>query len=190
MTTYKKYIEGFTGVLSGLQFTDSTGKQVEIELAYSQFRTMLEGLKKSNGTVFLIGNGGSSGIVSHTSVDLLNSCKVKAFPITDNSQLTCFANDFGYEQVFSKPLETLISPNDILIAVSSSGKSKNILNAATIAREKNADVITFSGFRYDNPLRSLGTLNAWIESDSYGIVEIGHAFILHYLTDRFCGLIK
>jgi len=189
MNNYKQYLDSFEKVLLGLVATDESQKEINLEEAYKLFSDLLDSVKSQNHSVFLIGNGGSSGIISHTSVDLLNSCMIKAFPLTDNSQLTCFANDFGYENVYSKPLETLLSRGDLLIAVSSSGNSKNIVNAAKLARDKGNAVISLTGFRSDNSLRQCGNLNFWLNSSSYGIVEIGHAFILHYLTDRFSGKI-
>ena len=104
--------------------------------------------------------------------------------MTDNSILTCLANDYGYEKVFSEGLKTLFTGNDMLIAVSSSGSSKNIVNAAESAIQKGGKVITFSGFRDSNPLRSLGDYNFWLNSTNYGKVEIGHAMLLHILTDE------
>jgi D-sedoheptulose 7-phosphate isomerase len=131
-----------------------------------------------------VGNGGSSGIISHSSIDFINACKLRAMPFTDNSILTCLANDYGYENVFSEGLKTLFTSKDILIAVSSSGSSKNIRNAAEKARELGGKVVTFSGFKSDNPLRSLGDYNFWLDSSNYGKVEIGHALLLHILTDE------
>jgi D-sedoheptulose 7-phosphate isomerase len=189
MNNFKQYLGKFDQVLSGLVTTDEFQNEINIEEAYSVFSELLNSVRTQNHTVYLIGNGGSNGIISHTSVDLLNSCKIKAFPLTDSSQITCFANDFGYESVFSKPLETLLSAGDILIAVSSSGNSKNIVNAVKLARSKGNSVVSFSGFKQDNSLRQTGNLNFWLDSKDYGIVEIGHAFILHYLTDRICLLI-
>ncbi len=136
------------------------------------------------GTIYLVGNGGSSGIVSHSSIDFINACKLRAVAMTDNSVLTCLANDYGYENVFSEGLKTLFTDKDLLIAVSSSGSSMNIRNAANHAREKGGKVITFSGFKEDNPLRNLGDYNYWLNSSNYGKVEIGHALLLHILTDE------
>src|SRR6185503_15029703 len=97
--------------------------------------------------------------------------------------LTAIGNDCGYDQVFSLPLKKLMRPNDLLIAISSSGQSPSILNGATIAREKEAHVITFSGFKEDNPLRQMGDLNFWLDRVDYGLVETGHFFLLHTLVD-------
>jgi D-sedoheptulose 7-phosphate isomerase len=98
--------------------------------------------------------------------------------------LTCLANDYGYENVFSEGLKTLFTSKDALIAVSSSGSSQNIRNAAVLAKQMGGQVLTFSGFKTDNPLRSLGDYNFWLNSTDYGKVEIGHALLLHILTDE------
>jgi D-sedoheptulose 7-phosphate isomerase len=95
------------------------------------------------------------------------------------------ANDFGYENAFARMLSQLLNQGDMLIVISSSGNSMNMRNAAKIAKEKGAYVITFTGFSADNPLRHLGNTNIWLESDDYGFVEIGHQFILHNIADRF-----
>ena len=97
---------------------------------------------------------------------------------------TCISNDYGYEHVYEKQLAQFIEKEDVLIAISSSGNSKNIINAATFAKNKGAHVITLSGFSENNRLRQIGDYNLWLNANDYGQVEIGHAFILHYFTDR------
>ena len=139
---------------------------------------------RSKSHVYVIGNGGSAGVASHMAIDLLNMSKIKAHTLYDLSSLTCIANDYGYENVFSKQLDILLNTDDVLIAISSSGTSLNILNAVNEAKDKGAYVLTLSGFSSDNPLRKLGTQNVWLDSCDYGVVEIGHAFILHNIADR------
>ena len=181
----KKYLQTFQNVVSGVVITDNNENEISITDALTRIKQQFDILKKNGNSIYLIGNGGSSGIVSHASVDLLNSCNIKAFPLTDNSQITCFANDYGYENVFSKQLETLLTTGDILITVSSSGKSNNIINAAATASQKEIFLITLSGFSEDNTLRKSGDINLWSDSGTYGIVEIGHAFLLHFITDFY-----
>lgn len=182
----KSYLQEFSGILNGTVITDSKGKTFESEEVYNILSKLFEDISKSGGMVYLVGNGGSSGIISHSSIDFINACKMRAMPMTDNSILTCLANDYGYENVFSEGLKTLFSDRDILIAVSSSGNSKNILNAAKVAKDKGGKVVTFSGFKSENPLRSAGDYNFWLNSTNYGKVEIGHALLLHILTDEIC----
>ncbi len=96
-------------------------------------------------------------------------------------------NDLGYDQVFAKQIEMHGRPGDLVIAISSSGRSANILNAVKAARAAKSAVVTFSGFAADNPLRSLGNINFYIASDRYGFVEIGHLTICHAILDFLCG---
>lgn len=183
--TFEKYLSAFSEILKSVIISDTSGKNIDENTYWPILQQKLTETKNNNATIYLIGNGGSNGIVSHASVDFLNTCKIRAIPLTDSSQLTCFANDYGYENIFAKPLETLISNDDILIAVSSSGSSKNIVNAVQIAKSKGTFVLTLSGFRPDNPLKQLGNINFWLNSKHYGMVEIGHALLLHYISDKF-----
>ncbi len=136
------------------------------------------------GSLYIIGNGGSAAVASHAVTDFFNIAGLRAMTLHDSSTLTCFSNDYGYEQAFSRRAERLLTHNDVLIAISSSGQSANIRNACEAARRRNARVITLSGFRANNPLRRMGDINYWLDSDDYGMVEIGHLFLLHYLADR------
>ena len=145
---------------------------------------MLIQCRNQNGAVYIVGNGGSAAIASHATIDFLNMAKMKATAMLDSAVTTCISNDYGYEYVYSKQLEKFIGPQDVLIAISSSGQSKNIINAVNIAKKNDAKVITLSGFQDNNQLRQIGHYNLWLNSIDYGQVEIGHAFILHYLTDR------
>ena len=99
--------------------------------------------------------------------------------------LTCMANDYGYENVFAKPIEMFAEADDMLFAISSSGQSPNILNACESALAKNCNVITFSGFSSDNPLRKLGRMNFYVPSTHYGFVELAHQVLIHCILDLF-----
>src|SRR3990167_330666 len=174
----------FKTVIDGMTCTDAMEKIYVIEEALQKFIEQLHYVRKKNNAVYLIGNGGSAGVASHALTDFLNVCRLRAYVLHDSSLITCMANDFGYEHAYARILNTVMCSGDMLIAISSSGKSLNICNAAKIATEKNGIVITLSGFKQDNPLRKLGDLNFWLDSCDYGLVEIGHAFILHNISDR------
>lgn len=145
-------------------------------------------LKK--GTVYVIGNGGSAGIASHFSNDLMKALKIPSQTLFDSNLMTCLSNDIGYENVFSYPLERLLKPNDLLVSISSSGKSPNIIKAAEVALEKDIPLITLSGFLYNNPLRQLGRLNFWVDQSDYGLVETSHFFLLHTIIDLYTNYLK
>ena len=133
--------------------------------------------------VMIIGNGGSAAIATHMHNDLCNSVGIPAMTFNESAQLTALANDHGYEQVFERPIDLWAKSGDLLVAISSSGKSENILKGVQAAKKKGCDVITLSGFRPDNPLRQLGQINFYVASQSYGEVEVSHMSLVHYLTD-------
>ena len=89
-----------------------------------------------NSRILLFGNGGSAAIASHVSVDMTKNIKVKAMNFNEADLITCFSNDYGYEKWIEKAIEFYGSKGDILILISSSGKSKNMLNACKAARRK------------------------------------------------------
>ena len=103
----------------------------------------------------------------------------------DSSLLTGVGNDYGYKHVFEKPIEMFADLGDVLFAISSSGKSKSIINAVNVSKKNGTKVITLSGFNPQNELRTLGCVNFWCNSSDYGMVEISHQFILHNISDRF-----
>jgi D-sedoheptulose 7-phosphate isomerase len=144
---------------------------------------LLRSTKTQNTKIFLIGNGGSSSIAEHMATDLTKNAGLKAMALSGTPMLTTFSNDYGYENMFAKFVEFFAEKEDVLIAISSSGQSKNILNACDQAKQNKMKVITFSGFSQDNPLRTKGDLNFWIDSASYGFVEILHGIILHWIND-------
>lgn len=146
---------------------------------------LLSDTKKNNSNVYIIGNGGSAGVAAHATTDFFNVANIRATTLHESSLLTCMTNDYGYENAFMKMISLLIKKEDILIAISSSGQSKNILNAVIEAKKINSNVITLSGFSSNNPLRKMGNINIWIDSNDYGFVEIGHQFILHNIADKF-----
>jgi len=146
---------------------------------------ILARVRENNGSVYVIGNGGSAAVASHAVIDLINVAKLRAFTLHEPSVLTCIVNDYGYENAYSRLLAHMARPGDALVAISSGGHSMNIRNAATQVVDNGGSVITLSGFSHDNPLRSLGDVNIWLDASDYGLVEIGHQFILHNISDRF-----
>lgn len=133
--------------------------------------------------IIFIGNGGSAAIASHMAIDFWKNGGIKAMAFNDGAQLTCLGNDFGYERVFEKPIEMFAEKGDLLIAISSSGQSPNILKAVKTAKKRGCRIITLSGFKSNNPLRILGAVNFFVPSANYGPVEVLHQFICHYILD-------
>jgi D-sedoheptulose 7-phosphate isomerase len=139
--------------------------------------------KARSAKALLLGNGGSAAIVSHVHNDLMKAVGMRAVVFNEAALLTALTNDDGYETAFETLISKWIEPGDLVIAVSSSGRSANIVRAVQRARGTECFILSFTGFRPDNPLRALGSLNFYVPSESYGYVEMAHAVLLHYLTD-------
>ncbi len=177
--------EEFSQVIAVTQCSDGLGRLLELEQGMQTVMGYLQEALKNKVSVYIIGNGGSAAVASHAQIDFLNVAKLRAKVLHEPSVMTCMANDYGYENAYTRLLETMLNSDDLLIAISSSGKSKNICQAVVKAKELGATVITLSGFKKDNLLRELGHFNYWLDSTDYGFVEVGHQFILHNLSDRF-----
>ena len=139
---------------------------------------------KAGKKLIFIGNGGSNAISAHMAEDFSKAAGIRAIAFNDSVLLTCLANDYGFENMFSKAIELYADAGDLLIAISSSGKSKDILNAVNVANNKEVNIITLSGFSEANPLKRLGKLNIYVKSNSYRVVELTHEYCLHTVLDH------
>jgi D-sedoheptulose 7-phosphate isomerase len=140
-------------------------------------------ISENGGKVIVVGNGGSATIASHVSIDLTKAASIKSINFNEASLLTCFSNDYGYEHWAEKAIEFYADKNDLIILISSSGQSKNIINCAIKAKDMGLSIITLSGFMNNNPLREMGNVNLWVDSESYNIVEITHQTWLLSVVD-------
>jgi len=140
-------------------------------------------LLKNADRVFFIGNGGSNSITSHMMEDYMKMARKHTMSFTDAAMITCYANDYGWEKAMEEWIIAQFLPGDLLVAISSSGESKNILNATRKAKEMKGKIITLSGFNKDNSLSKLGDANIVIPVKSYGIVENFHSMVLHIMLD-------
>lgn len=139
--------------------------------------------------VIIAGNGGSSAIASHFSVDLTKNAGIRAINFNEADLITCFANDFGYEFWVLEAIDAYAEEGDIVILISSSGKSMNIVNAANFCVEKKYQLITFSGMESDNPLvkANQSGVNFWVNSKAYNHIENVHQIQLLSIVDRCIG---
>ncbi len=150
-----------------------------IEVLIDVFRAVRE----SGKLLYFIGNVGSAGIAVHMTADFLKNGRMRTVSMYNPATITCLGNDFGYDFVFSKQLGLLARPGDLLVAISSSGNSPNILHGIETAKEKGCRVVTLTGFREDNQARHMGELNIYVPSIEYGIVESVHNIILQQVVD-------
>lgn len=138
---------------------------------------------KNGGTIYFIGNGGSAAISSHMAQDYTKMGLLKAQSFNDSSLITCLANDYSYAQIFEKAISMYTKEHDVVVAISSSGKSGNILNGVTAAKNRKLNIVTLSGFNQTNPLNGMGYINFYVPNSTYRVVEIIHEYILHTILD-------
>jgi D-sedoheptulose 7-phosphate isomerase len=141
--------------------------------------------------VFTLGNGGSASTASHMAADLAkntierNMRRFRILSLNDNTALlTALANDLGYDQVFSEQLKNFIRAGDLLIVISGSGNSPNVIAAIECARERSAEVAAILGFD-GGRAAELADISIVVGSHHYGIVEDVHLVINHVLVDHF-----
>tara|TARA_Y100000591_G_C21791409_1_gene676761 strand:+ start:189 stop:755 length:567 start_codon:yes stop_codon:yes gene_type:complete len=151
-------------------------------------KKILSEINAAGKKILIFGNGGSSAIASHFSVDLTKNAKVRCVNFNEADLLTCFSNDYGYERWVEKAIEFYADKDDALILISASGESKNILNAVNSAKKVGIKkIVTFSGNEKNNSLSKLGDINFWVDSKAYNHIENVHQILLLSLVDLIIG---
>lgn len=177
------YLADLAGLIAGASATAADGAPLALSDAVLALIGEIDRACADDGKVMFVGNGGSAGIAGHMAIDFTKNGGFPALAFNDGPALTCLGNDLGYENVFAAQIKAHGRSGDLLIAISSSGRSPNILRAVDAARARGCRVVTFSGFSPDNPLRLLGDCNFYIASDRYGFVEVGHLTLIHAALD-------
>lgn len=145
---------------------------------------LITNVAEAKSKVIIVGNGGSAAMASHVSVDLTKNANVRAINFNEADLITCFANDYGYEKWVEKGIEFYADKQDLIILISSSGRSKNIINGALRAKAMGLKVMTFSGFSQENPLKHIGDINFWVNSNEYNMIEMTHHIWLLAMVDK------
>jgi len=181
------YLEGYANalatVLQDAEATDRDSRPVPVDDLVRWTAATARRAHEVGCKLMFVGNGGSATTASHMATDYNKNGNLRTLSLNDSSMLTCLANDYSFAEVFAKQVEFHACAGDLLVAISSSGKSPNILNAAHTARTMGCTILTMSGFDPDNPLRREGDMNVYLPSEFYGIVEIGHLALCHAILD-------
>jgi D-sedoheptulose 7-phosphate isomerase len=180
---WNEKVAALADILARVQVTDRASTPLDVDRAFALWREQASRAREAGSYCYFIGNGGSASMASHFATDVAKNGRIPTQVFTDPALLTALGNDLGYENVFAEPLRHRCRPGDLLVAISSSGKSPNVLNGVAAAREKGVFVITLSAMSATNPLRSSGDLNFWIDARTFGNAETGHAMILHHWMD-------
>lgn len=187
MDFFGNYIEDVSTSLKRMQVTENSGDIISTEQGVKKWCEATVELSASNNTMFFAGNGASASMASHMSADASKNGGFRSLAFNDISMLTAVSNDISYKECFALPLQRFANPGDILVTISSSGNSPNIIRAIDAAREIGLRVITVSGMKPNNRSRQMGDLNFYIPADTYGIVESSHQVLLHCWLDKFMG---
>jgi|TARA_B100001175_G_C19511812_1_gene644391 D-sedoheptulose 7-phosphate isomerase len=150
---------------------------------FKKLYKLLLDVKKNNKKIIIVGNGGSAAIASHFSVDMTKNGKIRSTNFNESDLITCFANDYGYDKWVKNALNFYLDKKDLVILISASGNSKNMVNAAKFVKNKKNNLITFTGFNGKNKLSKFGKLNFTVNSKSYNFIENAHQYWLLSLVD-------
>jgi len=185
---WERYLAAVEQAMASTVVTDRQGLAMQAADGMNRAVLLSRGVLASGRTKFFCGNGASSAMAGHMALDWLKAGGLKALSFNDSSVLTAVANDAGYENAFALPLSRLGSTGDVLVTISSSGNSPNVLAAIAEARKLGLTVVTFSGFRPDNRSRQLGDLNFFVPCRTYGIAECSHQVLLHAWLDQYLDI--
>lgn len=180
---WSRNIYCLTGYLEGMKVSDLNGQSLEQDEGFRYWTAVTSSIREHSRCVFMIGNGASASMASHISADLAKNGRLHTEVFSDLSLITAIANDMGYDEVFAEPLRRRMKVGDMLVAVSSSGNSPNVLKAAQEARRLGGFVVTLTAMSSGNPLRASGDLNFYVSAHTYGEAETCHAAILHHWMD-------
>ena len=178
-----EYLEEMIRLLHEVRITTGSGGHQGYDAGIERIVEMLCQCRINRQSVFFCGNGGSAGIAQHMTADYMKNGGIRAHSLYEQATLTCISNDYTYEAVFSKQLELLASKGDLLVAISSSGESENIINAIRTMRMLDGIVITLTGFRENNRISMMGDVNIYVPKQHYGMVESIHNMLLQHIVD-------
>lgn len=176
-------VQRLVSLLAELSFGNESGQEVHADEAFKCLAELTALIRRSRAAVYFVGNGASASMASHYAADFAKNGHLHTQVFSDLALITAVANDLDYSRVFAEPLRQRGNAGDMLVAISSSGESSNILKAVDVARERGMKVVTLSAMSPANPLRRMGDLNAYVAADCYGDAETCHASILHHWMD-------
>lgn len=193
LTPWKQEIDKLSSILHKLSFFvcddpenveyNRIDEGFNIDEGFQTWKEFTIDVRDKKRSIYLVGNGASASMASHFAADLAKNAHLHTEVFSDLSLITAISNDIGYGRVFAEPLQRRAKREDMLVAISSSGASENILNAVESARKIGLKIITLSAMSPHNPLRLSGHINIYVPARTYGYAETCHAAILHHWMD-------
>jgi len=176
-----KWLDNYFGLYKKTLFNDQINKDLIL------FKELIINSNQQGKKIIFAGNGGSAAMASHCAVDLTKNAGVRAINFNEADLITCFANDYGYERWVEKAIDFYADKGDLIVLISSSGSSSNIIKAAKLAKELDLKVVTFSGFDNTNDLKKEGNINFWVDSKAYNVIEMTHHIWILAVVDLIIG---
>ena len=190
MNKWQQNISDLYNLFEDLSVRDSQGINLEVDEGFARLTELTFRVHSEGASIYFLGNGASASMASHFAADMAKNGGVRTMVFTDLSLLTAVANDLSYEDVYAEPLRWHMKRKDMVVAISSSGNSPNIIRAVVQAKRLGGTVITISAMSEDNAIRKLGDLNFHVAAKTYGLAETAHAAILHFWMDLVESKIK
>lgn len=180
---WSDYVNDTAGFLSKLSVRNEQGKELPVDEGYAKWVALTLAAKKARKVVYIAGNGASASMASHFAADLAKNGRMHTQVLTDQSIMSAIGNDISFDEVYSFPLSIRGNAGDMLITISSSGNSPNVVKAIETAKSLGMSVVTISGLKEDNKSRKSGMLNFYVPATTYGYVESAHGVVLHHWMD-------
>ncbi len=188
--SYVGYMDECREALKQLEVSGQQGQIIMQEEGMERWIDQTKRVNDNNHIIYFAGNGASAMMAGHMSADSTKNGGMKSMFLSETSLITAVSNDISYDEVFAFPLNRFADKADMLIAISSSGNSGNIIRAIETAREKGLAIVTLTGLREDNTVRQLGDINFYVPGKTYGIVEVCHQALLHCWLDKYLDKYK
>ena len=185
MDTWDDYVAAIGSCLRHVAMTDRQGRAMSAAEGFRRWVDLTHEVHGRGQNIFVVGNGASAAMASHFAADACKNGGLRIQAFNDGPLLTCTGNDLAFDQIFALPLSRFGRSGDMLITISSSGASPNIVSALERAAAMGLRIVTVSGKRSDNPSRAFGDLNVYMPCDRYGWIESGHHVVLHYWLDQY-----
>ncbi len=176
-----EFYDNYYGIYKKLAFNESIYPILE------DFKALAEEVRGNNAKLIFAGNGASAAISAHGAVDFTKQAKVRGITFNEADLITCFANDFGYDNWIAEGVKHYADPNDVVVLTSVSGISPSVVNAAKAAQEIGLKVVSFTGRYENNALRELSDIGFWVDSHAYNIVECIHMIWITTVIDSVIG---
>jgi D-sedoheptulose 7-phosphate isomerase len=185
---WRGYLDAAAACLHELAVTTRGGDALAPSDGYSRWIALAQEGHAAGRHVYFIGNGASAMMASHFAADACKNAGLSALAFNDASLLTAIGNDASFEEIFALPLQRLGRAGDLVVAISSSGNSPNVIRGLDVARSMSLAIVTLTGMGADNQARRRGDLNFYVPASRYGWVECAHQLILHYWLDQYLNL--